>query len=111
MTTHGTPRDTLWATLARKTDPETSKQAAREIAPALGELHKQVVDALRGNGGVTATELSQRMGVGDPRRFNRRLPELVRSGVVVKGQERACRVTGRNAATYWLTEEVRDGTE
>lgn len=97
--------------LARRGDPPTSKQAAAEIAPHLGELQARVVEALRGRGGRTATELTTLEGIGDPRRYNRRLTELVRAGIVVVGATRPCRVTGKNARTYWLVEDIeRSGT-
>ena len=97
--------------LARRSDPATSKQAAAEILPHLGELQQMVVDALRGHGGRTATELTALEGIGDPRRYNRRLTELVRSGIVTVGAVRPCRVTGKTARTYWLVEDIeRSGT-
>lgn len=93
--------------LARRGDPPTSKQAAAEIAPHLGDLQARVVEALRGRGGRTATELTSLEGIGDPRQFNRRLPELVKAGIVVVGATRPCRVTGKSARTYWLVEDIK----
>lgn len=120
MTTHGAPRDTLFSLssgpevsrtdarpLARRSDPITSHEAARDIAPHLSTIQQRVMDFLRGRGGSTATELATQMGYGDPRKVNRRLTELVRDGRVTVGATRPCRVTGARVQTYWVAEEVR----
>jgi hypothetical protein len=86
--------------LARSDGPETSRAAARQVAPKLSGLRARVLDLVREHPGCTATELAHHAGDGDPRRVNRRLPELVRDGLLVRGPARPCLITGLKAHTY-----------
>lgn len=87
---------------ARRTDPSTSFQAAGELVSS-GELGRQQGEALvlvRSWPGMTTWELAG----GEPiLRFmlNRRLPELVRKGLVRKGEARRCRYSRRPSLTWW----------
>lgn len=88
--------------LFRKTDPDTSREAAEHVVRT-GRLKAAQGDALRWvreHPGLTATELAHRVGVFDPRVLNRRLPELERMDLVVRGEPRTCTVTGRRAAVW-----------
>lgn len=114
MTRTPPPAGSLWhegsfaelrETLARKTDPETSHAAASGIAPHLGALQQAAADAVRRWPGRTATELAVNAGHADPRVFNRRLGECERFGMVRRGEPRACKATGRQAATWWPQEK------
>lgn len=91
--------------ISRKGNPETSKLGAEDAAVRLNGLQAKALEAVKEWPGMTATELSRLRGYGDPRVFNRRLVELERKGKVVRLQARACRYTGRMAATWRLTEE------
>lgn len=90
---------------ARRTDPATSHLAAAELVRS-GELGRQQAEALalvRARPGCTAWELAK----GDPNlryRLNRRLPELVRKGLVYKGKQQVCSVARRPAMTWWPAE-------
>ena len=86
--------------LARRTDPETSKQAAREIAPDLGTLQLWVLGLVRKFPGRTVNELCIAAGVADPRRINRRLSELDKLGAVVRDTPRKCSESGRSCAVW-----------
>lgn len=88
--------------LFRRDDPATSREAAEHMARS-GRIKAAQADTLnhvRRHPGLTATELAHRVGLFDPRVLNRRLPELERLGLVVRGEARPCRVTGRRAATW-----------
>jgi hypothetical protein len=90
--------------LARRTDPPTSKLAAEEMIEHLAKCHAWALDCVTESPGWTANELGARYCVADVRRINRRLPELERLGLVVRGDERACRRTGRKCVTWWPKE-------
>lgn len=91
--------------LARRENPETSKEAAREIAPKLGELHLEVLGMLVESPGNTTSELTKKFEPsGDNRRIGRRLPELERRDLAIRGAPRPCRETGKKAATWFASE-------
>jgi len=87
--------------LARNTDPDTSHQAAEDIVVHIGRLQQRARQCVEDWPGHTATELSKLAGDADPRTINRRLGELERKGVVLRGEARRCSHTGKNAATWW----------
>jgi hypothetical protein len=93
--------------LARRTDPEESKKAAREIIPHLGKLQREVLGIVTRHPDCTQAELhwdvmnaASSNQYWDTRRIGRRLPELLAQGKVYKSGSRKCRVTGRTAATW-----------
>jgi hypothetical protein len=103
-----TPQLTLDDALAARVrchrqDPATSFLAVSNLL-ASGELNRQQGDALRRvreRPGLTSFELAD----GDlalRHRLNRRLPELVRMGLVVKGEARACRYAKGQSLTWWV---------
>ena len=65
-----------------------------------------VLEAVTRWPGKTATELTRKLGIMDPRDVNRRLPELERMAHVKRGPRRACQFTGRKAATWWPEEKA-----
>lgn len=87
---------------ARRTDPATSRDAARwaEAAGVSGDQRATVRAAVERHPGRTAAELAElvRMERHAP---SRRLPELERSGAVRRGEPRPCRVVGRRSVTWW----------
>lgn len=98
------PHDSLWdvpdaKALHRRLDPQTSVQAAVAILPRLGELQTKVLDAVRANPNRTRNELAGLMG-WHPSEVSKRLPELERLGLVSRGPERPCAVTGKACATW-----------
>jgi hypothetical protein len=86
---------------ARKTDPEPSHEAARELV-ASGGLNRQqavVLELVRRRPGLTSHELAD--GNATLRyMLARRRPELARRWLVVRGPARPCRVTGRQASIW-----------
>lgn len=86
--------------LARREHPETSRQAAKEIAPTLSILRTEALRLVKAHPGSTASELAEYDGHRDTRRIPRRLPGLERQGLIKRGPARACRVTGRQATTW-----------
>ncbi len=101
--------DILARVRARKTDPESSHQAARDLVAVrhgspqasseLGRQQSLTLDLVRRGPGQTSHELADGNTV---LRYQiaRRLPELARRGMVKRGEARACRVTGRLATTW-----------
>lgn len=87
--------------LARRQDPAPSHEAARAIVAdgTLGRQQAEALAAVEAHGGQTSSEIAAASGVG---RYDlaRRLTELERVGKVTRGPARACRITGRTAATW-----------
>jgi predicted HTH transcriptional regulator len=90
--------------LARRTDPEESKKAAREIVGRLAECQENALWYVRMRPDSTAMELAAGFDMSDSRRIGRRLPELAARGKVFKSGSRPCRITGKTAATWRVTE-------
>lgn len=87
--------------LARSSDPETSKQAAREIVPVIGERQAFAAECVRNVPGLTQGELDTAYPCSDPRRIGRRLNECERLGLVRRGESRKCKVSGKVCQTWW----------
>ncbi len=83
-------------TLARKSDPETSRESAETLVQS-GELGRQMsrtLLVLRGNPGSTARELG---GEG----IRKRLNDLRKASRARTGERRVCRVSGQRCQTWW----------
>jgi hypothetical protein len=92
-------RPTHWP--ARTGDRASSQEAAVEIVTS-GQMRAQrriALDAVCGHPDRTSFELFAYCTL-DRYQLARRLPELERQGLVRRGQERTCRVSGRLAATW-----------
>ena len=87
--------------LRRGTDPTPSDLGAIDVLPRLGKLQARALRAVGEWPGRTSTELAHLCGYGDPRRINRRITELVRGGLIIRGEIRTCTVTKRVAAVYY----------
>ena len=88
--------------LARTTDPETSKQAARELVASgqLGDQQRQTLKLIELFPGSTARELKLRGAViWDP---HKRIFELKKLGLIRDGGARKCTITGKSALTWFL---------
>lgn len=74
-----------------------------EAGSRLEGLRKHAVELVGKHPGKTARELAtlSRFCAEDPRVLNRRLSEVERQALVVRGAPRRCEVTGRRAVT-WL---------
>lgn len=92
--------------LFRKTDPETSAEAAERIVTsgAADAQRQKVLEALRQMDGLTSAELAHVMRA-DRHMVGRRLPDLRRIGAVKQGAKRICRVNGTNAMTWWIVDK------
>jgi len=90
-------------TMARRTDPETSHEAAKEFKDSghLGETQKTFMDAVRDYPGDTIREIVQERLGGDLWSMGTRASELKRKGWVYYGQKRPCRITGKPCVTLW----------
>jgi predicted HTH transcriptional regulator len=87
--------------LVRRTDPETSREAAF-AGVARGTFARTERLALRyiaANPGRTAKELEVIAGVTDGQ-IRKRLAGLKRKGKIFNGDPRKCNVSGRNARTW-----------
>jgi CRP-like cAMP-binding protein len=90
--------------IARKSDPDSSRQAAESIT-ASGKRDAQAAGVralVRSHEGYTSAELADLSGY-DRYMVARRLPELEKLGLVRKGTPRACSTTGKSATTWWPT--------
>ncbi len=88
--------------LARRTDPETSKIAARRIeSKGKADAHRRkILAAVKTWPGKTSAELAPLAGM-DRHAAARRLPELEASSYVRKGKPRVCGQNGTAAVTWW----------
>lgn len=89
------------ATLARKSHPVESKDAAEAIGPRLAALRAETLGYLTMAPGLTTNELAAKFNLRDPRHIGRRLPELCKLGEAHRGDPRPCRITNRMAATWY----------
>ncbi len=92
---------------ARKTDPRTSHEAAREAeASGRAATHREICfKEVIQNPGCTAAEIAAATGL-ERHVPSRRLPELRDAGLVRNAEIRLCRVTGRNSMTWYFREEA-----
>ena len=87
--------------LARRTDPKTSREAAHELIES-GRLSNQcstVFSALEKHGPCTSAELAFASGL-DRHMVARRLPDLAKRQLVRRYDSRTCAVTSRSACVW-----------
>jgi predicted HTH transcriptional regulator len=94
------PTFTLEAERPAKRVQTTSIKAFLEIAPSLGKREAEAVDLIRRHPGLTARELMRVAGITDANVLRPRLVPLCDRGVIVKGEQRKCAVTGKTAFTW-----------
>lgn len=87
--------------LARRDDPDTSKEAAHEIMPSIARLHEWAADCVKRSPGLTQRELGRKYCADDLRRIGRRLAECERIGLVRRGDSRPCSISNKKADTWW----------
>ena len=99
--------------MARREDPETSHVAAlRHVASALSLRRSQVYDVVARYPDQTSNELGLRMTQAFPdlelraasASPQKRLPELEKLGLIVRGQARKCTSSGYQAHTWRAVE-------
>ena len=80
--------------VARRTDPETSKVAARTIERGRANSHRaKCLVAVKFGGGLTAGEVAEATGILC-HAVGKRLPELHRAGLIQPKETRTCNVQG-----------------
>jgi hypothetical protein len=88
---------------ARHSDPDTSREAARQ-AKRSGRQHRHaavVLDLVRRNPGSTSGELWEASnGQLERHEVSRRLADVCRAGLVRQGVARVCRVKGTKMVTW-----------
>ncbi len=87
--------------LARPSHPATSHAAAKAIGPCVRGLMQWAAQCVNESNGLTQRELGAKYCPDDPRRIGRRLAGAERAGLVKRGVERKCTISGRVAQTYW----------
>ena len=91
---------TLFPPLSRRADPATSHTAGHAVR-AEGVVSRQqraILSHVEMYPDKTAREIEAATGC----KAHKRLPELRDNGLVVNGEARACRVSGRRAMTWLL---------
>jgi predicted ArsR family transcriptional regulator len=84
---------------ARRTDPDTSHQAAASMVHIAGLQAREVLEALRRYGSMTYTEIASLAGL-EPHAVGRRLSELRRLELVERLSETRVTPSGRAAHVY-----------
>ena len=87
---------------ARRTDPDTSREAANEITEsgARGRMVRLAVRLVAQYPGRTSNELD-RLAERPDGAIRKRLNDGRRLGLLRVGVERECTVTGRRCQTWW----------
>ena len=97
--------------LARNTDPISSYLAGEHMIATGKQAFQQAqaIAAVRAFPGLTSFELAMASG-HDRYMLARRLPECARklNSTICNGEIRACRITNRQAMTWWPTEYQRE---
>ena len=89
-------------TIARASDPATSRAGAEHIAPQLGQKAACMMKVLR-FASMTANEAARGCAVtygGLAETYRKRVKELERAGLIRKQSIRCCDVTGQPATVY-----------
>lgn len=113
--------------LARRTDPETSHKAAAKVAPKLSERRREVLEViscgqLYGDEcfwvvvPITSGEAARAYVKRYPNRPiqaaantpSKRIPELLKMGLIRVAGERKCSDSGYDCQTYEITAEGRE---
>ena len=83
----------------RSSDPPTSALAGRELESggAAKQQRAMCLAAVVKTPGATAREIEDRIGI----KAHKRLPELRADGLACNGPTRTCRVSGRQALTWY----------
>jgi predicted HTH transcriptional regulator len=87
--------------IARNSDPATSHQAAAEITAdgSRDSMCETAYKLLKANPGSTAKELDKLAGANDGQ-IRKRLSDLAKAKLAVKGAARKCGVSGKSAQTW-----------
>jgi CO dehydrogenase nickel-insertion accessory protein CooC1 len=88
---------------ARSSDPETSKQAAADIAVVLNKLEKDFLEALKELTEATSNEVAAKVSGDNFARRNsirRRASDLMAKRLIEAVGNRVCKVSGKKATVY-----------
>ena len=86
-------------TLARRTDPSTSHEAARRSKPRANADAQRILAFVVASPGLTAAEIAQALLL-ERHVPSRRLPELRAAGKVTSSDKRRCTVQGSTSMTW-----------
>lgn len=92
---------------ARKTDPETSHEAAESMRDTAESQRKKILDYLKAHCPMTADELDDFLGLRVTS-AGRRLPELLRAGQVERLPETRATLSGRQAHLWGATQPNKE---
>ena len=97
----------LFPTIPHQPHSDTSREAAREIAPHLNRLQVKVIDwiASRGDTGATDEEIQRALGMNPSTQRPRRI-ELLNRGLVVDSGSKRRTSSGRSATVWVLVVDV-----
>lgn len=100
--------DNIAATLARTTDPDTSKESAALVADSIPDKQAYCVECIRKSPDSTQGELDKLYSPPDrPRMVGRRCNEVVADGRAIVSGKRKCTVSGRRGQTYRAVEDAK----
>ena len=87
--------------LARRNDPETSRQAASKIASCSAQLAAAAAELVRKHPGRTGAELDRIAGCEVKRTISKRLADAAdKFRLITRGPKRQCSVGGNEALTW-----------
>ncbi len=93
---------------ARNADPSSSHEAAEHVVSSglQAQQHSLAASAVRKHPGLTSLELARATGL-DRFMLARRLPELQRNGLIVRGIVRKCSASnGRSGVTWFPNTQI-----
>lgn len=99
---YGAEKESAGPALARRSDPPTSHQAAREVeSRCIAESQRmKCLQAVRDFPGQTFGEVAESANLNGEVP-HRRLPELERAGFVRRGAARVCSARNTRCQTWW----------
>lgn len=88
---------------ARNDDPSSSHDAAEHVVSSglQAQQHSLAASAVRKHPGLTSLELARATGL-DRFMLARRLPELQRNGLIVRGMVRKCSASNGRSGVTWF---------
>jgi hypothetical protein len=99
---YGYPIEQAADRLARSSDPETSRSAAKKIACSVTQLAAAAAEIVRKYPGRTGAELDRLAGCEVKRTVSKRLADAAdKFGLISRGPKRQCSIGGNEAIT-WL---------
>jgi hypothetical protein len=91
----------LAGNLARASHPASSHEAAEDILHHIPLLNAWTVACVRQTPGRTRRELGAIHSPTDPDRIGRRLDGCVKAGLLCRGPDKECSISGKVVQTWW----------